>query len=418
MFYVTKRLYYNDLYQIEFDACVITKKERNGKFEIVLDQTLFYPGGGGQPCDLGRIGDQQVVDVYEKNGEIIHVLEQDPVAEDSRIHGTIDWEQRFELMQQHLGQHILSAVFVRDFSKNTVGLRMTRDEVSIDLDGFVSEQQIAQAEAAANEVVYKNDHIEILYPDIEEIRRCSKRPVPQKEEAIRIVKIADLDYAPCCGLHTGTTGEVGMIKVIKTDKQKYGSRIHFTCGRNALRRVGTVCRNSMQLQKKLNCQEDELIERVVRQQEEVQQLKQKLDLIMKRLAAAEAEKLIKKAPRTGEVILVAHTLMKTTLEEIRLLYAELTKIKGVAVLLGGKTSDGAVLMFGCNKAENRVDVREAFQQAINTIGGKGGGGACCAQGFSPDSTKLDEAVESAVQMLIVKEKEYALNSKQYKEMVL
>ena len=234
---MTNKLYYDALYQASFEANIVSQEERHGKIWVVLDRTLFYPGGGGQPCDLGILGGIEVEDVFEQNGIIYHVVGQ-PLSAGS-VRGQIDWDRRFELMQQHLGQHILSAIFVRDYSLNTVGLRLERDSLSIDLDGYVNDDKIASAEAAANEIIYQNIPVEVLLPTLEKIRRNSKRPIPETSDSIRIIKIGDLDYTPCCGLQNMATGEVGIIKVqshsthkiCRLDTQRRSCEISENCDR-------------------------------------------------------------------------------------------------------------------------------------------------------------------------------------------
>lgn len=215
---MTYKLFYDHLYQKEFDANVVRQDMENGKAHVILDRTLFYSGGGGQPCDLGTLNGCPVEAVHEKNGEIVHVLEK-PFAE-KKVRGELDWSRRFELMQQHLGQHILSAVFVRDYGLNTIALRMEQNALYIDLDGYVKEEKAALAETAANEVIYENIPVEVLFPDMEEIRRNSKRAIPRTDEAICIIKIGDLDYTPCCGLQNKATGEVGIIKIQRMAQSK------------------------------------------------------------------------------------------------------------------------------------------------------------------------------------------------------
>lgn len=390
---MTKKIYYDALYQQEFDAAVIRQDVRNGKVQVVLDKTLFYPGGGGQPCDFGTLNSSPVEDVYERNGEIVHVLDK-PLTRET-AHGKIDWQRRFELMQQHLGQHILSAVFVRDYGLNTIGLRLEQDALSIDLDGYVKEETAALLETAANQVIYENIPVDVLFPSLEEIQRNSRRDVPQTDKAIRIVKIAELDYTPCCGLQNKYTGEVGIIKIQRIDTHKSGSRIHFLCGQPALRWVCTLCGNAMHLMRELNCNETELKERVMKQRSEVLVLKDERQALLNRLSASEVSGLLRNAPHIGEITLVKHLLPDTTKEEMRQLFVLLTEQKGVAVLLGGKTAAGALLMFGCSKAEKRIDVLPAFKDAIAEIGGKGGGRACYAQGFGLDTERLSTAVEIA-----------------------
>lgn len=394
---MTRKLYYERPYQREFEAFVLRQEKRDGKYHVVLDQTVFYPHGGGQPCDLGTLNGIPVEDVYGQGEEIVHVIAK-PLPE-GMVHGEIDWNRRFELMQQHLGQHILSAVLVRDYGLNTVGLRLERDQLSIDLDGYINDDKIALAEAAANEIIYQNIPVETLFPALEEIRRHSKRPIPETSGRIRIVKIGDLDYTPCCGLQNKVTGEVGIIKVQSHGTHKSGTRIHFLCGGPAMRWMAVMCKNHVQMQRVLGCTEQDIVGRVYKQHQELQAYKARNASLLKRLAAADAKRLIDAAPIISGVSIVSHVLPDTSLEEMKMLYAELTKDKGVVALLGGATQDGAYLMFGCHKAEKKMDVREAFKCALAIIEGKGGGGASYAQGFGVDNSKLQMAIHSANEVL-------------------
>lgn len=400
---MTQKLYYDALYQKEFNADIVRQDIQNGKAHVVLDKTLFYPGGGGQPCDFGTLNGYPVEDVYEQNGEIFHVLAN--LLPNGTVRGVIDWQRRFELMQQHLGQHILSAILVRDYSLNTIGMRLERDSLSIDLDGFVKDQKVALAEAAANEIIYQNIPVEVLFPTMEEIRQNSKRPIPETDERIRIVKIGELDFTPCCGLQNKSTGEVGVIKVQSHGVHKSGTRIHFLCGRPAMRWISELYKSNSRLQSELGCAEHEIVDRVCKQRDEFQAAKAKNQALMKRLIVADAQQLIASAPEFSEIAIVEHILPDTSQDEMKMLYAELTKDKGVIALLGGITSDGAYLMFGCHKAEKRIDVRDAFKTAILMIEGKGGGGACYAQGFGTKTVEVSNAVDAAFEILKNKLKE-------------
>ncbi|MEE3362456.1 MAG: DHHA1 domain-containing protein [Anaerovoracaceae bacterium] len=394
---MTVRAYYDDLYQTSFDAEIISQEEHDGKIAAMLDRTLFYPGGGGQPCDLGTLGGLEVESVYEEDGNIYHVIP--GKLPEGTVRGEIDWDRRFELMQQHLGQHILSAVFVRDHSLDTAGLRMDRDSLYIDLSGFVDEEEAAAAEAAANEVIYQNVPVEVLYPTMEEIKRNSKRPIPETSEEIRIVRIGDLDYIPCCGLQNRSTGEVGIVKLLSVGKHKHGSRIHFLCGRPAFRHICEVCSSFAGVQSMLDCSESDVLQRVGKLHEDLDEAKKENKSMLKRIAAAEAGSLISEAPVKSGVAVVSHVLEDTTKKGMKMLYEQLTKEKGVAAVLGGVTPDGAMLVFGCRKGEKRVDVREAFNAALPMIEGKGGGGPSYAQGFGQNTGGLRAAVEKAAEII-------------------
>lgn len=394
---MTVKAYYDDLYQTSFDAEVLSQEEHDGKFAVLLDRTLFYPGGGGQPCDLGTLGGLEVEKVYEEDGNIYHVVPEK--LPEGTVHGEIDRDRRFELMQQHLGQHILSAVFVRDYSLDTVGLRMDRDTLYIDLSGYVDEKKAHDAEAAANDAIYQDIPVEVLFPSMEEIKRNSKRPIPETSEEIRIVKIGDLDYIPCCGLQNKSTGEVGIIKVLSVDKHKSGSRIHFLCGRPAFRKISEIYSNFYDVQKLLNCPDGEVASRVRKLHDDLEESKKEKKAMLERIVAAESGRLLSEAPVISDISVVSHVLENTSKQEMKMLYEQLTKEKGVAVLLGGVTPDGAMLMFGCRKGDKRIDVREAFNTALPMIEGKGGGGPSYAQGFGPEVKEVSGAVEKAAEIV-------------------
>ena len=231
---MTHKTYYDDLYLRELDAEIISQTEHDGKYYIILDQTIFYPSGGGQPCDLGFIDDVEVIDVHEKGDDIIHVLSA-PIK-NKRVHCVLNWDRRFELMQQHLGEHLFAGCIYSLHDIHTARMRIEGDNVSIDTDIPADMNKILEAEALANEAIYKNIPVEIIYPDMEEVKANARKLPPENAiEPIRIVKVEGVDYVPCCGLHVKSTGEVGLIKITSVENHKGGSRIYMRCGRAAYR---------------------------------------------------------------------------------------------------------------------------------------------------------------------------------------
>ena len=229
-----QKLYYENSYDKSFTAEIINITEKNNEFHIELDNTLFYPEGGGQPCDIGFIESSAVDYVYEENGTIYHVTKQKPI----KIHKakcSINWDRRFDYMQHHLGQHILSASILELFNSNTVSVHMGEAYSTLDIDKLLTLKDMEAAETLANKVVQDNLTIDILYPTKSELKKLALRRVPPKtNEAIRIVKIGDFDLTPCCGIHPNTTLQVQLIKIMKIEKHKTGSRITFMCGKRAL----------------------------------------------------------------------------------------------------------------------------------------------------------------------------------------
>jgi len=228
------KLYYENPYQTEFTAEVINVIEKGNKYHVELNETCFYPEGGGQPSDTGHINGNLVTYVYEENGTIYHILEVKPL----KIHKVkcrIDFEKRYDYMQQHLGQHLLSACISHLFNANTIGFHLGLNSASIDLDKVIGGTEIKDAQMKANDIILKNIKVEVLYPTNSELKKLSLKKIPVKVgEKIRIVKIGDIDVNPCCGIHPSSTIEVQLINVIKFEKYKTGIRIEFICGQRAV----------------------------------------------------------------------------------------------------------------------------------------------------------------------------------------
>lgn len=390
---ITKKLYYEDLYQKNFSATVIGSEQKNEKFHVALNQTAFYPEGGGQPCDTGYLDDIFVEQVYEEEGKIFHVMKTMPQGQN--VVGRIDWERRFFYMQQHLGQHILSAVFVEYFHANTVGLRLGADEVSIDIDRVINHANLERAEQIANEIIYQNISVEVLCPTMEEMQRFSKREIPQTEDAIRIIKIGELDYTPCCGTQNKSTGEVGLIKILNSETNKGGMRVHFSCGNLALQKYVHMHNLIENIKEELSCSADEILLRIQKVKAELQEEKNQREQWMERILVADAQRLLDEADHVSGIAIIKRIFEDTSQEELRKLFSILTEQKGIVAVLGGKTQKGALLLMGCNKVEKRVDVRSAFQTSIAMIDGKGGGSPCYSQGFGQNAEQLAPAVDYA-----------------------
>ncbi|MGL4949295.1 MAG: alanyl-tRNA editing protein, partial [Anaeroplasmataceae bacterium] len=231
---MTEKLYYENQYEKSFTAEIVNIMEKNNEFHIVLDKTYFYPEGGGQPSDTGFIESSEVLFVYEENGVIYHVTSKKPIKI-HKVKCSISWETRFDFMQQHLGQHILSACLLDKFNATTVGSHLGSASSTVDVDKLLNISQIEEAVTYANNIIFENINVDILYPTKSELKKLSIKKVATKiGEQIRIVKLCDLDINPCCGVHPKSTLEVQIIKVIKFEKHKTGTRIEFLCGKRGI----------------------------------------------------------------------------------------------------------------------------------------------------------------------------------------
>ncbi|MDD4843980.1 MAG: alanine--tRNA ligase-related protein [Anaerotignum sp.] len=231
---MTEKLYYKNAYETKFKATVLAlEKAKEDCYHIILDKTLFYPEGGGQPGDKGILGMVSVFDVHEKNGEIIHYAD-GPLAVGAEVDGEIDWGHRFDLMQNHSGEHIISGVICKKYGCDNVGFHMGRESITIDFNTQIPQEDLPWLEDAANQAIWENTPIGISYPEKEELEALEYRSKKELTGEVRIVKAGEYDCCACCGTHVKLAGEIGMIKVIGAQNYKGGTRLELICGKRGL----------------------------------------------------------------------------------------------------------------------------------------------------------------------------------------
>ncbi len=231
---LSERLYYSDAYLKEFDARVISCSRRDdGGYSVILDRTAFYPEGGGQPGDSGFIGEAPVTDTREEGGEIVHICGA-PLAEGAQVRGRIDWEQRFDRMQQHSGEHIFSGMICSTFSCDNVGFHMGADTVTIDFSAAITDEELRDIESRANRYIMEGHRVQITFPSPEELSRLEYRSKKELDGEVRIVSFPGADTCACCGTHLSSSAEVGLVKVLSSKKFHEGTRIELLCGMRAL----------------------------------------------------------------------------------------------------------------------------------------------------------------------------------------
>lgn len=243
--------YYYDAYQKTIQSKVIDCVKSKKGYDIVLEDTCFYPEGGGQPADKGILCGQQVLDVQERNNIIYHTVKNEiPVG--TVAEGEIDWEYRFDLMQNHTAEHILSGIAYRKYGLHNVGFHMGKDVITLDFDGKLSQQQIIELEQCANEAVMQNKTIKIYYPTKKELQELDYRSKKSLEGIVRIVEIPEYDICACCGIHTKTTGEIGSIKIIQHDNYKGGIRLQMVAAKRALKDYNEKSQNAYEISRLLS----------------------------------------------------------------------------------------------------------------------------------------------------------------------
>ena len=234
-----RKLYYEDSHLTVFSATVTGILVNGTGFWVTLDETAFYPEGGGQPSDRGTLADAKVLDVQEKEDNVWHLVDK-PLSVGQQVDGNIDWDRRFDLMQQHTGEHIVSGIANRLYGCHTVGFHMGEDVITIDFDVLLSEEGLREIELLANKAIYENLPVNCSVPSEEELAKIPYRTKKALPYPVRLVEIPGIDNCACCGVHTKTTGEIGMIKLLSCVKFHQGVRIEMVCGMRAYQLMSRV----------------------------------------------------------------------------------------------------------------------------------------------------------------------------------
>ena len=396
---LTAKLFYDTPYAKEFDAELLSQTEHDGNYHIILDRTLFYPGGGGQPCDLGTLNGVEVVEVIEHREDIIHITSS-PV-EGKTIHGALNWERRFEHMQQHLGEHLFAGSLWNLYHIHTARMRIEGDNVSIDTDIPADMNAILEAESAANEAVWSDIPVEVIFPDMAEIRELARKLPPENAiPPVRIIRVEGVDYVPCCGIHVSSTGQCGLVKVISCENHKGGSRIYLRCGRAAYRWLSSLWHEVRKAEAELVCGYDGINDKIASLKSQIHALKSQNEALTVRYLKPLADSLLGNAEICGQYRVVTHIMPNSSQDEIKHLFKLITdNDKDSIAFLAGVNEEGVFIMAGCNKENKNVDVRPAFRKAIEILGGKGGGSTFSAQGHGKNSEAVNTAVNEAVKIL-------------------
>ncbi len=305
----TQRLYYSDSYTTAFDARCIEHTTLDGAPAVVLDRTYFYPTSGGQPHDTGTLNGVAVVDVAvrEGDGAVLHVLAQ-PLDADE-VHGEIDWARRFDYMQHHTGQHILSQAFVRLAEAETVGFHMSADSITIDLDTpALDAALIERVETLANQIVFEDRPVRAWFPDEAELAGLVLRKTPEVGGPLRVVEVADFDLNACGGTHVARTGAVGLIKIVRTERRGEALRVEFRCGGRALADYREKNAIMNQLAAALTTGYWDVPAALERLREENQALRRELRAARSALLEHQARELRAATPHNGAFALVTQVL--------------------------------------------------------------------------------------------------------------
>ncbi len=372
---MTERLYYTDPYRRTFEATIQRVEPREGRLIVVLDRTAFYPTSGGQPFDTGVLGPWRVVDVADEDyGTISHVAERTGDAADAApgdlVEGVIDWPRRFDHMQQHTGQHVLSAAFARVFDVRTVSFHLGAQASTIDLARELTAAQIAQAEEEANRIVWEDRAVSIRFASSEEAARLPLRKEPVRGGTLRLIDVADWDLSACGGTHVASTGAIGAIAVIKSERFKGGQRIEFVCGGRALRQFQSMRDTLAASVRLLSVLPAELPDAIERLQGELKDQKRAAAAVQAELAAYRAAGLAAAAEPGARARLVLRAV-DADANGLKALAAAVAESSGVAVVLVSNSQPA--LIVAARSADVAISAQQVVAGLVASFGGRGGG---------------------------------------------
>jgi len=391
----TERLYYDDAFLREFDATVIACERAGETWQVKLDRTAFYPTSGGQPFDTGKLNDVAVVDVSDEHGdEIVHVTEK-PVTLGT-VHGAIDWARRFDHMQQHTAQHMLSAGFIELFGFQTVSFHLGRDISTIDLaTPSVVPRHLEEAERRVNGIIFEDREISVRYGTAEELAREGIRKKVEREGTLRVIDIANFDRQPCGGTHLARTGQAGMLLIRKCERQKQNWRVEFVAGFRALGASREDLRILRSAAEQIGCGMAELPQMIGKMMEERRASVRDAKKLTERLAELEAAELL---AQKGEVSadgarkIVAAVFDDVAASYLSMLASKLVANAGVHVALASRSAKAVVM---AQSAGLEGDMGALLRELLAKFGGKGGGSKVFAQGSVNDANEIEGLLAEA-----------------------
>ncbi len=396
---MTEKLYYQNAYQTDFTARVLSCQKGRQGYEVVLDRTVFYPEGGGQPADQGilRILDEAgkaaydaqdalqrngyigepvtVTDVQERGEEILHFCDK-PLEAGTTVSGTIDWKRRYAHSQEHSGEHIFSGIVHSLTSFDNVGFHMGRDFITVDFNGALRAEVAAEAERLTNEAIYADRELVISYPEPEELKKLSYRSKKELSGKVRIVTVPGADVCACCGTHVKRTGEIGMVKVVDTENYKGGTRLTLKIGPQALADYGEKNESVKALSVLFSAKPRDVVEAAKRQQEQLADLKFKLTAMKRKVFDC----LAREAEGKEKVCLFVEDLEAM---EVRQLCDRLIRSVKLAAVFSGSDTEGYKYVLGRAaklQIDEEADVPALNKRLLAAYSGRGGGRGNMVQG--------------------------------------
>ncbi|MGL5330273.1 MAG: alanyl-tRNA editing protein [Peptostreptococcaceae bacterium] len=394
-----EKLYYKDQYIKDFTAEIEDILEIDNKFHVLLDKTAFFPGGGGQYCDLGKIDVHDVIDVYEKDGNVYHIVDKKPIKI-HKVKCSINWDRREDGMQQHFAQHVLSGCFYTLFKKNTTAFHLGSEISTVDIEGPLTIEQIKEAEKYANDIISQNIVLETLTPSKKELKKVwIRRDLPDTAEEIRIVKIGELDSNACCGIHPKSTMELRMIKIKKWEKNKNSIRIEFLAGKraieNSLRRdecLTDICRY-------LSSTDDDAIAYIKKLHERLEETLKEKRKLEDLVSSYEIKEMIDYALKVSNVSIIKKIYDNEDMKYVSKIAGKITESEDAIALIGVRNEDKVNIVFASSKNIKNVNMSNLLKDTMTLVDGRGGGSPTLAQGGGRNNGNLEIALDYAFSKL-------------------
>lgn len=392
--------YYQNVMMKEFNAMIIKQEmDGQGRKYIVLDNTAFYPTGGGQPHDTGTLNNLEVIDVEKMDDEIRHYVSEFLPENTTEVHGVLDWQRRFDHMQQHAGQHILTAAFVELFNYPTVSFHLGTETVTIDIDtAKISDVELAAVEKRANDIILENRPIETKWVTKEELTNYTLRKAVAVTGEIRLVIIPDFDYNGCGGTHPTSTGQIQAIKILATEKQKKKTRVHFVCGGRVLHELHWRKKGLSEAARLANVPEEGTVQAVTKLLQTQKELEKALADANNQLLTFEAMNLLQ--DQESDDHLIRKTFTARSVQELQqLARAVISANEETTALFVSEQADKLQFVAAKGTAAETGSMKAVANNVIPVINGKGGGNDTFVQGGGEATISSEELLEQMVKVL-------------------
>ena len=393
----SKKIYQENSYLRTFEAEVLSCNRKGDLYEIILDKTIFYPHmSGGQPKDEGTINGLKVLNVIEDQDEIIHVVNEP-------LNGTvsleIDFETRFDYMQQHTGQHILSYVFATLYNGKTVGFHLSSEYATIDLDISLTNEMIEKVELGSNKIIYDNNKISFQTLPYDEALKLNIRKTPPKLPFLRIMEIEGSDIIACGGTHVKSTGEIGIIKIVKVEKHKTGVRVEFLCGKRALKDYLLKHNDILNFSNILTCKTDMVLDNFNKMNMENKNLKKNIISLQNEINEYRAKDLKRNAIIKNNVSFIFEKLNDYDVKDLRFICSKSIEEENYVTVLICESDLNTSIVIGQSENLN-YDLKNIFEQCKVLLNAKGGGNNKLIQGTGNILNKGDECLTLVKSILL------------------